>query len=139
VNRNTPTKVLEQNFKVQQITAGDSSSLILTTTGMVYAFGLNHVGQLGDGSSLSRLTPTPIVYQNKRIAKICSGSYHSLMLKGNGKIYGFGYNVVRIIDELKFIRMELLVLEMLFPDIIQLKYSMQHNLCLILLVEIFLH
>jgi alpha-tubulin suppressor-like RCC1 family protein len=98
VNRNTPTKVLlDQNIKVKQMSGGETSSLILTTTGMVYGFGLNHVGQLGDGTGLTRLIPTPIVYQNQRVAKICSGAYHSLVVKRNGKLYGFGYNVVRII------------------------------------------
>jgi alpha-tubulin suppressor-like RCC1 family protein len=42
-NKNSPTLVLNQNYKVKQMSAGNEFSLILTTEGTLYSFGINSV------------------------------------------------------------------------------------------------
>jgi alpha-tubulin suppressor-like RCC1 family protein len=39
-------------------------------------------------------SPQLLPFENNRIIKICSGYQHSIVLKGNGKVFGFGYNQV---------------------------------------------
>ena len=45
---------------VQAISAGDCHSMALTRDGKVFAWGRNHAGQLGDGTSEDRTTPVAV-------------------------------------------------------------------------------
>jgi alpha-tubulin suppressor-like RCC1 family protein len=52
------------------------------------------LGQLGSVNSNVLSSPQLLPYDNNRFIKICSGYQHSIVLKGNGKVFGFGYNAV---------------------------------------------
>ena len=47
---------------VTQVTAGSSHALALTSTGQVYAWGAGADGQIGDGTTTDRTTPTPVSF-----------------------------------------------------------------------------
>ena len=66
-------------------------SLILTSTGTVYSFGLSSVGQLGRGSEVSHDIPT-VIPNLTSVTSIAAGGYHSLALDSTGKAYSFGDN-----------------------------------------------
>jgi alpha-tubulin suppressor-like RCC1 family protein len=51
------------------------------------------VGRIGDGTFTNRNTPVPIAGDNTNNYDICSGD-HTLILKKNGSVYGFGLNNV---------------------------------------------
>ena len=52
----------EANKKLMtSVSAGGGHSLGITTQGRVYAWGTNWDGQLGDGTSNDRLTPTHLL------------------------------------------------------------------------------
>ncbi len=79
------------------IAAGGSHSLALDSTGQVHAWGLNTSGQLGDGTTTSRLTPvavdtagTPMA--GKTIVAVAAGSNYSLVLDSTGTVYSWGLN-----------------------------------------------
>jgi alpha-tubulin suppressor-like RCC1 family protein len=102
---NTPTQMLNQNFEVSQISAGYDFTMILSTEGFLYSCGDNNVcllyltfqfGQLGDPSNTlqKRMLQIMLPVVNNRIIKICSGYRSTMILKGNGKVYAFGYNPV---------------------------------------------
>jgi len=55
----------------------------------LYAWGYNYYGQLGDGTTTDRHTPTKI--GNSDWTVIAGGMYHSLGISG-GKLYAWGYN-----------------------------------------------
>ena len=65
-------------------------SLILKSDGSLHTFGYNAYGQLGDGSTNQRTTPTQILASG--VSQIAAGSYHSLILKSDGSLHTFGYN-----------------------------------------------
>jgi alpha-tubulin suppressor-like RCC1 family protein len=44
---------------------------------------------------MNKLTPTPLSQQNSKIIDFCSGAYHTMMLKSDGKVYSFGRNLVK--------------------------------------------
>jgi alpha-tubulin suppressor-like RCC1 family protein len=75
-----------------QVAAGEYHSLVLTSSGQLYAFGDNHSGQLGDGSTTSRRTPEQITLPGAtgKIVKIAAGWEFSLALTSSGQLYAFG-------------------------------------------------
>ena len=68
------------------------SVLALKTNGTVCAWGDNVSGQLGDGTTLTQLTPTMIPALTG-ITKLAAGEYHGLALTGAGTVYAWGSNV----------------------------------------------
>ncbi len=75
------------------IAAGSSHSLALTTTGQVYAWGSNLLGQLGDGSTTDSEVPAPIdAPDGVTFTAIAAGGDHSLALSSTGAVYAWGAN-----------------------------------------------
>ena len=78
------------------ITAGDRHSLALRADGTVLVWGYNGYGQLGDGSTTQSGVPRLLREQNggaiTRIIAIGAGSNHSVALKADGHLLGWGYN-----------------------------------------------
>lgn len=83
------------NKPVVAVSAGNSHSLVLTSDGQVYSFGLNDEGQLGDGTTTSRISPVPVlttgVLSGKSINAISAHGDVSIVL-ASGKVYTFGSN-----------------------------------------------
>ncbi len=84
--------------RVTQVAAGYQHSLALTSTGQLYAFGLNLYGQLGitahSGAYEPNPTPTPVTLPGATgsVTRIAAGGYHSLALTSTGQLYAFGLN-----------------------------------------------
>ena len=81
---------------VSSITAGSSHSLALTSDGMVFGWGYNISGQLGDGTTTQRTTPVAVnmngVLLGKIVVMIGAGERHSLALTSDGKVFAWGNN-----------------------------------------------
>ena len=84
---------------VTAIAAGANHTLVLTSTGSVYAFGSNSNGQLGNGSGGSgqrSYVPVQVVASGGSpitgITAIAAGQNHSLALKSDGTALGWGQN-----------------------------------------------
>ncbi len=75
------------------VAAGGASTVGLTTTGQVYAWGSNSVGQLGDGSTSSTTSPIAVSVPNGPVTAIAAGSSHALALTATGAVYAWGANV----------------------------------------------
>ena len=75
------------------ISAGFSHSLALTADGLVYAWGINVNGQLGDGTTTQRSNPA-LIPGFSGVVAIAAGGYHSLALTGDGKVRAWGFNSV---------------------------------------------
>ena len=80
---------------ITAIAGGGYHSLALSGAGTVSAWGENNFGQLGDGTTTNRFSPTPMAAANNplltNVSAISAGVYHSLALTG-GAVYGVGYN-----------------------------------------------
>jgi alpha-tubulin suppressor-like RCC1 family protein len=82
------------------IAAGRDSSYALQSdgagSGIVWAWGNNQSGQLGDGSTLSRLTPVRVLGLSSATALAASTSASfAFAIGSDGKIYGWGENTLR--------------------------------------------
>ena len=84
--------------QVVQIAAGYEQSLALTSTGLLYAFGGNRYGELGNatnvGTQIPNPTPAPILLPGAsgQIVQIAAGVEQSLALTSAGQLYAFGGN-----------------------------------------------
>ena len=95
-NRTTPVQVVGLTGVVA-IAAGRETSYALQTdgagTGLVWAWGRNQFGQVGDGSTLSRLVPVRVlgVTNPTRIVASPLGSF-AMALQANGQVVAWGRN-----------------------------------------------
>jgi alpha-tubulin suppressor-like RCC1 family protein len=96
----TPERVVlpGQVGAVTQVAAGGYHSLVVTESGQLYAFGLNHSGQLGTTAGSESYSPNPVPVlvtlpgQVGGVVQVAAGSFHSLALTASGQLYGFGDN-----------------------------------------------
>jgi CRP-like cAMP-binding protein len=101
-NRNEPIQVQTQNTSMNgkqiiYISTGRFHSLALSSDGLVFAWGDNSNGELGDATNQNRNEPIQIQTQNtsmngKNIASISAGGFHSLALSSDGLVFSWGYN-----------------------------------------------
>ena len=83
---------LPNNIKVCSVSCGLHHTLLLTTSGQVYAFGSNTHGQLGVGDLVPRGAPSQVINIKERVVRVAAGSYHSVALTAGGRIVTWGYN-----------------------------------------------
>ena len=78
------------------ITAGGTHTCALTTSGAVLCWGANDSGQLGDGTSLQRLTPTSVTGLGSGVAILAAGGgysgSHTCALTIGGSVLCWGAN-----------------------------------------------
>ena len=83
---------------VTQLAAGGAHSLAVTSTGQLYAFGLNEFGQLGvainSGTPTANPTPTLVSLPGASgpVTQIAAGGDHSLAVTSTGQLFAFGLN-----------------------------------------------
>jgi alpha-tubulin suppressor-like RCC1 family protein len=79
---------------VVAIAAGGSHSLALKANGAVLAWGNNASGQLGDGTTTPRITAVQVsgLGPGSGVVSIAAGNTHSLALKSDGTVVGWGNN-----------------------------------------------
>jgi alpha-tubulin suppressor-like RCC1 family protein len=76
---------------VMALSAGSEYSVALRNDGSVWAWGLNNYGQLGDGTTVNRLTPVQVAGLADVIA-VAAGYEHTVALKADGSVWLWGYN-----------------------------------------------
>ncbi|WP_158617609.1 MopE-related protein [Corallococcus sp. CA049B] len=74
-----------------KLAVGLEHTLVLKQDGTVWARGFNGQGQLGDGTTTSRLTFAQVLGLTGVVA-IAAGNHHSLALKQNGTVWAWGSN-----------------------------------------------
>lgn len=96
--RNLPQRVSErlEGRNIVAISAGSSHSLALDSEGIVYGWGVNNFGQIGDETINGKDLPVKVKRKEwlhkKNITSISAGTYHSLALDSEGVVYGWGNN-----------------------------------------------
>jgi len=76
---------------------GTGNDMVLLWPGTTaFAWGYNFNGQLGDGTEEDRLAPVPVqrpgVFSESTLTAVTGGSFHTLALTAEGKIYSWGAN-----------------------------------------------
>jgi hypothetical protein len=65
---------------------------VLCEDGTVYGWGFNNYYQLGNGTNTSSRTPSVVLNVGINVKKIVSTYYNTIFLKGDGIVYGCGFN-----------------------------------------------
>jgi alpha-tubulin suppressor-like RCC1 family protein len=73
-----------------KISAGGYHVLAINLDGKLWAWGANYNGELGDGTTILRNTPT-LINSSSWLEASCKGSY-SLGIKADGTLWSWGYN-----------------------------------------------
>ena len=73
------------------IANGPRHTLVLKSDGMVWAWGNNTSGELGDGTSASRSRPVMVKGLND-VTAVSAGFFYSLTLKRDGTVWAWGHN-----------------------------------------------
>lgn len=91
-DRRTPVQVSGLTSGVASLRAGAQHSLALTSAGSVWAWGSNSSDQLGDGTHTASSVPVAVSGLASGVTAIAAGFDHSLALRSNGSVVGWGYN-----------------------------------------------
>ena len=101
INRSTPVAVdlsRLNDASVVLVAAGGYHSLALDEDGRrVWAWGWNYFGQLGDGTTIDRLTPVAVdlsALGGAVIVSVAAGLEHNLALDDEGRLWAWGSNFV---------------------------------------------
>jgi len=73
------------------IAAGGEASLALLSNGTVMAWGFNHLGELGNGTTEDSDVPVPVAGLSN-VTGIAAGGAHSLAVLSNGTVVAWGAN-----------------------------------------------
>ena len=74
---------------VTEVAAGGLHSLASTGDGMLWAWGANNYGQLGDGTTTNRASPVAV---GTGFTAFGAGYYHSVGLRADGTLWAWGDN-----------------------------------------------
>ncbi|HKC29616.1 MAG TPA: Ig-like domain repeat protein [Jatrophihabitans sp.] len=75
-----------------QVAAGYSHTLALGTDGVVYAWGSNDHGELGNGGPAGSSVPTPVTMPvNTTVVSLAAGYLDSFAVTSTGAVYAWGY------------------------------------------------
>lgn len=87
-----PSPSLPRNPE-QRLAAGDSHSVALDLKGTIWSWGVNYSSQLGNGTSVSSIRPTPVI-RLSGVTQVSAGPAFNLALKGDGTVWYWGQNAL---------------------------------------------
>ncbi|QWB99902.1 InlB B-repeat-containing protein [Mycoplasmatota bacterium] len=98
------TIALNAGETVTSISLGSDHSSAITSEGRVFTWGSNNNGQLGDGTTTDRNTPTEITSQfglnkGEKVISISLGQDHSSAITSEGRVFTWGSNEVGILGD----------------------------------------
>jgi hypothetical protein len=74
------------------ITAGEQHTCALTSSGAVKCWGLNHDGQLGDGTRVDKKTPADVMGLTSGVKTVAAGERHTCAVTHDGAVKCWGDN-----------------------------------------------
>jgi alpha-tubulin suppressor-like RCC1 family protein len=90
--RSSPVTVVGGITNWSQVSTGNLHSLGVTNAGIIYSWGRNFNGQLGDGTAISRSSPVTVIGGIANWSQVSAGGSHSLGLTDTGIAYAWGNN-----------------------------------------------
>ena len=88
--RSSPVLVAGSFVDWVQASAGQLHSLAVRANGTLYGWGYNVSGRIGDGTTVSKSSPTLVVGGFTDWTQASAGNIHSLGLRANGTLYAWG-------------------------------------------------
>lgn len=92
INRTSSVAVSGLGSGVKSVVAGDNYSCAIKVTGAAYCWGLNNYGQLGDGTSIRRLTPVAVSGLGSGVVSIAVSKLTTCAVTASGAVKCWGIN-----------------------------------------------
>jgi alpha-tubulin suppressor-like RCC1 family protein len=89
-NKMVPVSPTGLQSGVAAVSAGGESTCAVTTAGGVLCWGCNDRGQVGDGTTVDALVPTPVVDLSTGVAAVSVGGFHTCALTTTGGVLCWG-------------------------------------------------
>jgi alpha-tubulin suppressor-like RCC1 family protein len=86
------TATMPSGITFTAIAAGENHSLALDRNGRAWAWGYNHWGQLGNGSTTNSLVPAAVTMPSGVEFTAIAAGVHSIAVDNSGQAWGWGYN-----------------------------------------------
>lgn len=94
LNNSTVPIQIGTNNDWKEIANNDKHRLALKTNGTLWAWGYNQYGELGNGSTSTTFTLSPIqIGSDNTWKEISVGQSHSMGIKNDGTLWGWGFNL----------------------------------------------
>jgi len=90
--RRTPTREASRADDWASVSAGDEHTCAVKTDGSLHCWGRNAAGQLGDGTTADRRTPTQETSGASDWASVAAGWRHTCGVKTDGSLHCWGRN-----------------------------------------------
>jgi hypothetical protein len=71
----------------RQVSVGSGHACAVTTAGAALCWGNNQSGQLGDGTTTNRATPTPVLGLEAHVTAIAAGGQHTCATTDEGSVW----------------------------------------------------
>ncbi len=91
-SRSAPVQATSLGANVAQVSAGSYHTCAVKTDHTLWCWGYNNYGQLGDGTTTTRLTPVQITSLGSNVASVAAGYSHTCVLKTDNTLWCWGYN-----------------------------------------------
>lgn len=91
-NYSSPVQTTLNDNNWSQVSCGYNFTAALRNDGNLYTFGWNILGQLGDGTVVSKSTPTLVSNGGTNWSNIACGWFHTIALKVNDTLWSWGNN-----------------------------------------------
>lgn len=92
-DRLTPVDVTGMTSGVASISAGAAHTCAVTTSSGLKCWGRNDEGQIGNASTINRLTPTDVDGLNTGVAQVAAGTGYTCALTTSGGVKCWGFNL----------------------------------------------
>jgi alpha-tubulin suppressor-like RCC1 family protein len=92
ISRTTPVPVIGLGSGVQAVAAGDTHTCAVTMTGALRCWGSNILGELGDGTTIQRLTPVAVTGSGSGVQAVAAGRHNTCALSTGGVVLCWGRN-----------------------------------------------
>jgi len=92
-NRLVPTQESNASTDWTSITAGSYHTVAIKSDGTLWAWGRNYEGELGDGTTDSKSTPTQEKSESTNWQNVEAGAYHTIATKLDGTLWAWGHNI----------------------------------------------
>ena len=76
--------------ELQTISAGEFHTAVILQDGTLWTWGYNSVGQLGDGTTVTRFAPVKVMDD---VISVSAGASHTVALKADGSLWAWGSNL----------------------------------------------